>query len=259
MTSMKNLLLPLLILSCLKLSAQIEKPILKGNYIIGGSVSMKFNSLNENLNYTTGSGNSNPESSVLNNSSYNLELSPQIGYFIINGLAVGISPVYSYSNTKETQTRNDSIAGSVFSNKISSNTNTNSIGAGVFIKYYSTSGFFLNLMIQYQYNTSKYTAEFSNFTPGTSNIIFKEKANTNIHSNRIAVSPGLGYAIFLKSNISLEPMISYFYSRNSQSSSNSFNSIEESSGITDKGRAVYIENTKNSGIYFTLGLNFFIK
>jgi len=46
---MKNFFLTLLIFTCLNLSAQFEKPVLKGNYLIGGGISMNYSHSNNNM------------------------------------------------------------------------------------------------------------------------------------------------------------------------------------------------------------------
>jgi len=186
-------------------------------------------------------------------------LNPQIGYFIANGLAVGISPIYAYSNARETYSAQDSSTSYVSSSITKSDTKTNSIGAGVFIKYYSKLGFFLNMQIQYLYNKSVYSSEYLNFSPGTTNILNRNQANTYSHSNTYAISPGLGYAIFLNSNISLEPMISYSFNKNIESENGTTNFIQISSGIQGKENYSSSQTSKQGGLYFTLELNIFLK
>jgi len=93
----------------------------------------------------------------------------------------------------------------------------------------------------------------------TSNIINRNESTTSRHTNTFTISPGLGYAIFLNSNISLEPMISYSYTKGAASGDGTYNYIQASSGIQAKENYTSNETSKQGSLFFTLGLTIFLK
>lgn len=79
---MRRIAITILVLAyTVGLKAQELTPTAKGNFMIGGSAG--FSHSKNNLSC-----------------SKNFDLAPNIGYFIIDGLAVGATPMYSYSNIK---------------------------------------------------------------------------------------------------------------------------------------------------------------
>jgi hypothetical protein len=125
------------------------------------------------------------------NSSFGFGISPKAAYFIIDRLAAGIEISYGYSDNKFTNTD-----GTKTSNK------SQSIAVGPFLRYYLSNGFFGQASLGF----------------GTS------KSNSNdseSKANRFRYELGLGYAIFLGQQVSLEPIISYRSNKTTQDQSTS--------------------------------------
>lgn len=98
-----------------------------------------------------------------------ISLSPGLGYFVIDNLAVGVTvPVY-YNGTR--------------------NNVYYVLGIGPFAKYYFANNFFVKTEIGFSF---------------LHNI---SSSATNEHY--ISISPAIGYAIFLNPKVSLEPGLSY--------------------------------------------------
>lgn len=96
--------------------AQIEKPILKGNKIIGGTISASYSTTKYNKEYI--------------NRTFSYYINPSFGYFLIDKVTIGASTQF-YGNKHK-----------LFDNEI---INTDFIGAGPFIKYYDKRGIFTSL------------------------------------------------------------------------------------------------------------------
>jgi hypothetical protein len=246
---MKNILIFILVFACLKVSAQIEKPIYKGNYIIGGNISGSYsnNTLTETVNYTINNTFSS-DNFKIKTTNYNFSFSPNIGYFITNGLATGITPILSYQKS-ENNSNNGSGVSKVYS-----------IGIGTYLKYYFQNGFFVNMSIQYQYNKTHNTNEYIYRDLATSTIDGKEDIVSNNQYNTFGISPGLGYAIFVNSKISLETMISYLYQRQTGpiSSDTEVNFPDSPNSDQHNSTSGTIVGNIN-GLYLTVGLNIFLK
>ncbi len=168
---MKNLITLLLIIISMNLFSQVEKPITKGNFLIGGSASGGYYS----QKYTYSSSSTANTTSAIDASLY-----PSIGYFIIDGLAVGLS-------------LNASISEGLKENKYSSL----GFGLGPFIKYYTPIGLFVGSKFNYSLSSAK----------------FDSKKFYN--DNSINVSPEVGYAYFINSKVAIETSLNYsFYLSN---------------------------------------------
>ncbi len=245
---MKKALTLILLFTSLKISAQIEKPITKGNYIIGGSISGSYQSSTNNetfYDYDYNDGTFSIRQNKIKNTNCDFVFSPNIGYFIFNGLSAGITPTFSISNQK---IENNATNGTSGISKVYS------AGTGTYLKYYFQKGFLLNLNIQYLFNKSHSTNESNSFI--TQNGILK--ASSDNHYNTVGISPGLGYAIFLNSKISLEMLISYLYQQQHGTTSSSLDYIAtpgSSDHSTSSGKTI----NNSNGIYLTIGLNTFLK
>ncbi len=147
---------------------QSDKPILKGNIILGGSLNGYYSK--ELINGQS-------------NFSYNLGLTPSLAYFVTKGLAIGISPLCTYSKDN--------------------NTKDLSLGFSTSVGYYFDNGFFLTIAPQY-FNNKTYN-HYSNI-----NI------DENYQYNTFGISADLGYAYFIKSNVALIPAISYYIQKRFQ-------------------------------------------
>lgn len=151
---MKKLILLLSLAFSLSSFAQIEKPITKGNKIISGAGSI------ESFHSRSGDFGSN---------TFNLSLSPGVGYFIIDNLAIGINTNFSITSQ----------GGYGFY----------TLGLGPYARYYFKNGLFLNGELGY------------NLLHGLKNNATKQK--------EYSIIPGIGYAIFLNPKVSFEPSLNY--------------------------------------------------
>ena len=106
---MKPALILVLFFTFLNLSAQTEILTVNGHFMIGGSLSGYFyhNTLNETYN-STENATASFENDKITGYTNTISFNPSVGYFILNGLAVGISFYYSVSNQ---QNQNSAING----------------------------------------------------------------------------------------------------------------------------------------------------
>ena len=110
--------------------------------------------------------------------STSLSLTPNVGYFVIDNLALGLD--VSFTTQKDTQG--------------ASTSKSTGILAGPFVRYYLKPGIFFQG--EYQFGSEKFTFEGAPFSGE-----FKE--------NLSAWALSVGYAWFLNDHIAIEPMISY--------------------------------------------------
>jgi hypothetical protein len=147
---MKNVLLILALFFTIKVFSQDEKPITNGHILLGGDFNSEY-SKNNNLKQ------------------FQISTSPDIGYFIVDNLAIGLNiPIIYYD-----------IVGS---------SNESSIGLGPFMKYYMNNGLFFSFKLAGNIITEHYG---SNTTYG-------------ISSKSLSMSPGIGYAYFIFQKTSIE-------------------------------------------------------
>ena len=104
-------------------------------------------------------------------SSFGIYFNPGSGYFVKDNLALGLTSIISYIKISD------------YKSYI--------LGIGPFIKYYFSNGVFLN---------------FDTFFDYTHGI-----GNTSQKITGISFAPGVGYAFFLNSKVSLEPSVNYKY------------------------------------------------
>jgi hypothetical protein len=148
---------------------QIKKPITKGNIILGGDFDKATTSLS---------------------------LSPTFGYFIFNGLVIGLSSSFSYSISKSID--KSSLPVQVYEG------HSYGIGISPYIKYYFKSCIFIGLESGFDFSRS--FAKYNN-------------SDLKSTSNGFTISPSLGYAIFINPKISIEPCLNYLYNKGSSSPS----------------------------------------
>jgi len=129
---MKKMLFSSLLLISLTLSAQDEKPIHKGNLLVGGGASFGYGS--ELLE--SGSG------------SINLSLNPSIGFFVGDGFALGLSPSFGLS-----------------ADLIDSDYNSLNAGMGFFLAGYFNFGLFIRGTVGY--DLDRYTYSYYDYYSGT--------------------------------------------------------------------------------------------
>lgn len=144
----------LVIMTFISLSAQDSKPTTKSAILIGGGATFGWKAINID----------EAEDAI---NLINFGISPTLGYFIKDKLALGLTPSISFSiRTSE-------------ENKVLY------LGISPFIKYYFDNGFVLKGSTGYTFGLSK-------------------DDNDKEISHLIPVNVGFGYAIFLNSKVSLE-------------------------------------------------------
>jgi hypothetical protein len=111
MKTLKRVLTTIVIsLFVLSLNAQTTA----GKLLLGGSSNMGFSASTNKWKNDNGSGTDSKD--------LNLNLSPQVGFFVINGLAVGLVMEINYSSSKDDATNDKSIS--------------TTLVAGPFVRYY---------------------------------------------------------------------------------------------------------------------------
>lgn len=157
----------LFLCSALFFAAAAQSQITKGNWLVGGSAS--FSSF-ESKFHNNGSD--------ITQTGLSFQINPNVGYFFVDKLAVGILPAFGYYNPS------------------GSNNNSYSYGFGPFIKYY-----FLK--------PDKLINPFAQASFG-----FNEGRN---EASSISKSSGYdlkaGTAIFFNSSVALEVAINYDYNK----------------------------------------------
>lgn len=156
---MKYLIILASLLITFSLFGQNEKPIKKGNFLLGGYANFSYQTQEEE--------------------SYQVGISPSIGFFVANNVSIGLRPTFGYY-------RNNS-GDQTFQQR--------TIGAGPFIKCYFNSGFLVELDSYFLWG--KNMSEHGIF--GSSEREFKQ----------IMLSPGIGYAFFINNKVSIETKLIY--------------------------------------------------
>jgi hypothetical protein len=167
---MKNLITLLLIIISTNLFSQVEKPITKGNFLIGGSASGGYYSQKNTYSSST------TVNSISTSNDISASLSTSLGYFLLDGLAVGLSFYVSIDKGL------DKYKYSAFG-----------VGTGPFVKYYTPTGLFVGGRIGYS----------------TSNAKYDSTSNSNYTS--FYFNPEVGYAYFISSKIAIEAALNYAY------------------------------------------------
>jgi outer membrane autotransporter protein len=165
--------------------SQIDKPITKGNIILGGGGELGFSNSNYDSHSTDYDYNSK-------GTSFSFSLDPRFGYFVFDGFVLGLSPSFSYGFGKSTST--STYLGNP-SDPMESKRHSYGIGLDVFVKYYFKNCIFIGLESGYLYSNSKYSDE-----------------NNATKYNSFSISPAVGYAIFITPKVSIEPCLNYSYS-----------------------------------------------
>ena len=173
---MKNLFVLIFLVSALNLLSQDVNPTQKGNLMLGGG---------GNISYYSG---------IYENSSgsFDLGLSPSIGWFLSDGFALGIGPTFN-----------------VRSNNVYTNLG---IGADVFVAKYFISGLFIKGSTGYSL-----THLFD-----SSESVFDNDYTLHV----IGITPEVGYAFFLGPNVALElSLANVFNIRLNDSSTSYYNNL----------------------------------
>lgn len=155
---------------------QTDKPITKGNMLLGGSVGFSYTTYKDEFVFTDMNGNSFPQ--TFEEKVTSISFTPLVGYFVSDGLAIGVAPTFSY-----------------YHEKYSSNTYSGyAVGIAPFIKAYFNNGLFVSLQSGLNYQTT---------TSGSSKYSATE----------FYVNPSLGYAFFINPKVSIEPSVGYLYNK----------------------------------------------
>ncbi|GAA0894005.1 hypothetical protein GCM10009122_36850 [Fulvivirga kasyanovii] len=164
---MKRTLLTVIIVAAVAsfASAQTEQ----GRILAGGSFSMEF----ENNKVETGS------TTVDRGNTFSASFNPNVGYFFVDGLAVGLELGITSSTFKADQ--------SDYEERYSS------LSFGPFVKYYHKSNFF----------------GLGSFGVGSAKNEIDDNGTSEVKYGLFNWRLGAGYAVFLNDNVSLEPMLSY--------------------------------------------------
>ncbi len=175
--------LNIIIIVCIPLNgfSQFVRPTSNGNVTYGGDIYLDFGF--QNYNYTI---DQTPGEYEVVNRNIGISANPSFGYFVYDGITVGISPTFGYSKRKIITSNTD------FGELNDEDTQVIGIGLNLFIKYYFRSSFFCGL------------------SSGFSFDIYKSNQVESINKfTTYSLSPEFGYAIFINSNISFEPSLNY--------------------------------------------------
>jgi hypothetical protein len=195
--------------SSLLLYGQIEKPITKGNFSLGGGFSIsRFNSTEDkSSNHFSG-----------------LAIFPKFGYFITDGLELGMCPEVSFSKNKNELFVNDDY---YYLNYLNTD-NSLSIGLSPYVEYYFKSGIFCNFEVAYKYAFGLSENKTTGFIRSDyEDIEVNEYYKDNFSQGRFEYSIGAGYAYFINSKVALETALTFtrqFAKYNSTTSSDDSNS-----------------------------------
>ena len=126
--------------------------------------------------------------------SFGIGVSPKAAYFVVDRLALGLETFFGYSDREFTNLDGEKTSG-----------NSTGISVGPFARYYLVNGLFGEASVGIGTNRSKSQGNVSN-------------------SDSFRYQLGVGYAIFLGSQVSVEPIVSYRHSKNTNDRS-SFESI----------------------------------
>lgn len=152
--------------------SQIDKPILKGNILLGGSADLEYQS-------TTN----------INDMAFLLQ--PEVGYFFVDHLAVGVTPLIQLNHSSSPSVSSNSFA----------------LGIGPFVRYYFNNGLFLHLSADY------------------SGVTFKETNFPNQTGSNYQIEPAIGYAFFINQKVSLDFKLGYMYNASDQNGTHGYNNI----------------------------------
>ncbi|UII30989.1 porin family protein [Fulvivirga ulvae] len=164
---MKKTLLAVIMVAAVVSFAQAQTE--QGSILAGGSVSMEF----ENNKRETGS------TTVDRGNSFYASFNPNVGYFFMDGLAVGLELGVSSSTFKADQSDYES--------------RNTSLSFGPFVKYYHKSNFF----------------GLGSFAVGSAKSEVDDNGTSEVKYGLFNWRLGAGYAVFLNDHVSLEPMLSY--------------------------------------------------
>lgn len=160
---MRKIFFSILLLTCICTVGFAQ--FTKGKILAGGSLSTNFNSYNN-------AGISYKQTSV--------DFFPQVGYFIMNNMAVGAGLSLGYSKYKAP------------SGSLTGTLSSSSISFSPFARYYLDNFF-----------------GQATFELGSNNTIITSTANSTLHQKNSGWSLSAGYAYLLNEHVAIEPQIGY--------------------------------------------------
>ena len=174
---MKKVCIFLMLISFLKPAlGQNERPVTKGHFLTGGSIS--FYSQTSKRSIYVGQLR---QDVLLTNKEDVFQPDITFGYFPINHLAIGL---LTNANTYASKTTDDYTPDNVYRYRNST------LGLGPFIRYSTTFGLFVQ---------------------GSTSFNFNRQSSGDEKWKSQQYSLGIGYSFFIKSVLSLEPSLSYKY------------------------------------------------
>jgi hypothetical protein len=177
---MKYTYLFLLLISIIKTaSGQDEKPVTAGHFLVGGSVSY-YSQTSKQTNYLEPPG----QHLLFTTKEDVFQLNVILGYYLINHLALSLLADANTYTEKETI---NSTPPTVLRNRYST------FGLGPLVRYSTGSGLFIQGSASFGFNKTYYSGENK----------FKSQS----------YSLGVGYSFFIKGLLSIEPSLSYKYTR----------------------------------------------
>lgn len=157
------------------------------------------------VSFSINNSKSEGEGGVNKSNSFGFGVSPKAAYFVIDRLALGMETFFGYSDSEFTNSAGEQTSG-----------NSTGISVGPFARYYLVNGLFGEASVGIGTNRSKSEGNVSN-------------------SDSFRYKFGVGYAIFLGSQVSVEPILSYRHSRNTNDRSsftNTNNGFSLGAGFT---------------------------
>ena len=204
---MKTILVPIFVIG---IAQSVFSQVEKGSFLVGGS--MGFSSSKTKGTYST-----NPQSYDFKTLSFSS--SPNASYFIVKGLALGVTPSYSYSKQSQTSTPD---------------TKSHSLSIGPLARYYFTFERWA-VFAHANYNLSWQTTWVNYY-----DIDFQTFQNIKLKNKFTSLKAGVGVTYFPNSNVGIEGLI--FYQQNN----------------LDYDKAYYISSSNTPSINFNIGLQFYL-
>jgi hypothetical protein len=232
-TLIKFIFILVILFSSIDGYSQIDKPITKGNIILGGSVGFSCNPGSSNSNNDYDDSNQNYHYNSKHNY-LSFSLSPSFSYFVADGLVIGLSPSFSYSHQKYTYKYFYPASGQ--ENRYEYKYTNYAIGLDPIIKYYFKNCIFIELITGL---SQRWGNSFQRYIDNSVQD-YKDK-NT---STWIEIGLGFGYAIFITPKISIEPGLYYIYNID----------IDKQTGAD----FTYKNNSQSHNISLSAGFHFFL-
>lgn len=205
----KAFILAAMVMAAAAASAQTQS----GNFMLGGNIGFSSTKEKDKVDNTTTEGPRNTS----------LYLSPNIGYFIMDGLALGVNINYGRTVSKYEEDR----------------------PRGVLERKYTYNAFTFGPMLRYYYMLGDKAAVFAHANAGFGSLSSKEKIgnttreNPSVKLQTLRVGPGLAY--FITPSVAAEATLLYGSDRLKRKQ--------------DTGAEI---SERENGVYFNIGLQVFL-